>query len=243
MLGIFILPAIRTFATSHEYTVLAPLPGTTSCADNNLGANCKTTLEKYLPGIFKLAIGLSAVAAVLMIVIGGLQYMSTDAIMKKEDGKKRIQNAIYGLVLVIGAWLILNTVNPNLLKLNLKIDDITTTAPAGGTLSSTGLQQVTQNVLGDLSSQCAGCTVTLTSTTGGAHDPNSAHYQGLAVDIAPNTPLTQYLTGSTSNPAPCRRVSRTLGDKTTTFLWEPTGSTCDGSVASTGDHWHMSVTP
>lgn len=57
--------------------------------------------------------------------------MSTDAIMKKEDGKKRIQNAVYSLVLVIAAWLILNTINPNLLNINLNIETVTTKAPKG----------------------------------------------------------------------------------------------------------------
>jgi RHS repeat-associated protein len=49
-----------------------------------------------------------------MIVIGGFQYISSDAIMKKSEGKQRIQDAVIGLVLVISAWLILNTINPNL---------------------------------------------------------------------------------------------------------------------------------
>jgi hypothetical protein len=72
-----------------------------------------------------------------MIVIGGFQYISTDAIQKKSEGKERIKNAVLGLVLVISAWLILATINPNLLNINLNIESVTTTAPTGteGTLS------------------------------------------------------------------------------------------------------------
>jgi hypothetical protein len=117
----------QTPTNSNEYTVLAPLPGV-----GDKGGT--TTLQDYVPAIFKLAIGLSAAFAVLMIVIGGFQYMSTDAIMKKENGKKRIQNAVFGLVLVIGAWLILYTINPNLLTLNLDIKAVSTTGTGGGTL-------------------------------------------------------------------------------------------------------------
>jgi len=128
VLAMIILPTVIVLAADDlSYTVLAPLPGTTE-SDNT------TTLQKYLPGLFKLLIGLSAVAAVLMIVIGGFQYISTDAIQKKSEGKERIKNAVLGLVLVISAWLILNTINPNLLKINLNIESVTTEAPSGVTL-------------------------------------------------------------------------------------------------------------
>lgn len=120
-------------AQNNEYTVLTPLPG----VGDTTG---KTTLQEYIPAIFKLAIGLSAVAAVLMIVIGGFQYISSDAIQGKKDGKGRIVNAIYGLVLVIAAWLILNEINPNLLEFNLNIEPVSTTqAPVPiGTVSTAG---------------------------------------------------------------------------------------------------------
>lgn len=117
-------------ADDLSYTVLAPLPGIGDSGDKT------TTLEKYVPAVFKLAIGLSAVAAVLMIVIGGFQYISSDAIMKKSEGKERIKNAVFGLVLVISAWLILNTINPNLLNINLNIETITTKTMDGGSLGT-----------------------------------------------------------------------------------------------------------
>jgi hypothetical protein len=120
--GLFTFTA---FAQSNNYTVLAPLPG----------INSSTNLTDYVPAMFNLLIGLSAVFAVLMIVIGGFQYMSTDAIQGKSAGKERIKNAIFGLVLVIGAWLILYTINPKLLTLDLSISPASTSAPSGGILS------------------------------------------------------------------------------------------------------------
>ncbi|MFA6269662.1 MAG: pilin [Candidatus Paceibacterota bacterium] len=126
ILTIFLLPSTLVFAAEGDYQVLAPLPGV---ADN---VGDTTTLEKYVPAIFKLAIGLSTVAAVLMIVIGGFEYMTTDAIQGKSAGKERIKNAVFGLILVIGAWLILFTINPNLININLDIGSVTTTAPPGG---------------------------------------------------------------------------------------------------------------
>lgn len=108
-------------AQDIKTTILAPLPGTTESCSSGV---CKTTIQTYLPGLFKLLIGLSAVWAVVMIVVGGFQYMTTDALSGKEEGKARIWGAVKGLVLVVGAWLILNEINPNLLKLNLNLSKV-----------------------------------------------------------------------------------------------------------------------
>lgn len=124
---VFLLLPIYIVFAEEGYKVLAPLPGT---VDTTTG---RTTLEKYLPGLFNLAVGVSAAFVLLSFVIGGFQYMSTDAFMKKEEGKKRITNAIYGLLLVAGAYTILYTINPKLTDINLLIESITT-APAGGQL-------------------------------------------------------------------------------------------------------------
>lgn len=123
------LCASRVYAQDNSYTVLAPLPGTTQGNCPPGATDCKTSLTEYLPGVFNLAIGLSAAFAVLMIVIGGFQYISTDAIQGKQAGKERIKNAVLGLVLVISAWLILATINPKLLEINLNIEPAPTGNP------------------------------------------------------------------------------------------------------------------
>jgi hypothetical protein len=215
-----------------NYTLLAPLPNLPSVP------NDETALQVYIPYIFNLLIGLSAVTAVVMIVFGGFQYMTSDAIQGKSNGKERIKNAIFGLVLVISAWLILYTINPNLLNLNLNIAPVNIESSGTGVVS--GLQPTTIAARDALIAACPNC-VTVTSTTGGTHNTGSAHYQGRAIDIASNTNLNQYLTGSTNNPAECREVTRSLGGTSARFLWEPAGSTCGGTVPSSGDHWHMSV--
>lgn len=155
LVGLFV-PIYQISAQSptvmEDYTVLTPLPGTTKgVCDPNApsGPNCKTDLKTYLEGFFKLAIGISAVFAVLMIVIGGFQYISTDALMKKEEGRNRIQNAVFGLVLVISAWLILATINPNLLRINLDIKSAPTSAPTfapGGELVTPGAQMTPEQI-------------------------------------------------------------------------------------------------
>lgn len=129
-------------AQNGDYELLAPLPNLEKVSQNN-------PLGTYIPYIFRLAIGLAAVAAVVMIVLGGVQYMTTDAIQGKEQGKARIKNAIIGLVLVISAWLILNTINPNLLDIDLTIEPAVVSKPAGGSVqlggeASAGTGQILQ---------------------------------------------------------------------------------------------------
>jgi len=54
-----------------------------------------------------------------MIVIGGIEYMTTELISSKEAGKERIRGAILGLLLALGAWTLLNQINPDILKTDL----------------------------------------------------------------------------------------------------------------------------
>ena len=119
---------------TKEYTVLAPLPGTVK-DPNCSGLSCKADLASYIPGLFKLVIGLAAVLAVGFIIWGGIQYITTDAVTGKEEGKKRIRDAIIGLVMIIGAYLILYTINPNLLQFNLTIGALRPPTFAPGTLA------------------------------------------------------------------------------------------------------------
>ena len=73
--------------------------------------------------------------AVIMIVIGGIEYLSTDSMFGKEGGKEKIKNAVWGLILAIGAYAILNTISPRLVNFSLILSSIpppATTTPVGG---------------------------------------------------------------------------------------------------------------
>ncbi|MBP7006793.1 MAG: M15 family metallopeptidase [Candidatus Pacebacteria bacterium] len=98
------------------YTYLAPLS-----EDKSFDPAQENALSKYINIIVKIAIGIAAVLAVIMIVMGGIQYMTSELISSKEEGKKRITNAILGLLIALGAYLILFTINPNLLKLDVAV--------------------------------------------------------------------------------------------------------------------------
>lgn len=117
-----------------KYTLLAPLP----CPPDAAGCdsdgkfttfdptNADAAFGGYLNLMITIFIGLCAVLAVIMIVAGGIEYMTTDLVSSKEAGKERIKNAILGLLLALGAWTLLNQINPDLLDVSLRsLEDVT----------------------------------------------------------------------------------------------------------------------
>jgi type IV secretory pathway VirB2 component (pilin) len=123
--------------TETDYYPLSPLPGvgetctadstdkttcvkTTATCDAD-GKNCKAGIgfAGYLNVMIKIFIGICAILAMIMIIMGGIQYMTTELISGKEEGKKKITQAVLGLILALGAVAILNTINPDLLDLSL----------------------------------------------------------------------------------------------------------------------------
>jgi len=96
----------------NEYTLLEPLGGLKvfkidqECAFGN-----------YLDLMVTIFIGIAAVLAMVMIVVGGLEYMTSELVSAKADGKEKIRNAVLGLLLALGAFLILKTINPDLVNI------------------------------------------------------------------------------------------------------------------------------
>ncbi len=107
-------------AATEQYVPLAPIQGVNN-PDQTTGEN---GLGNYFNAMYKLGVGLATGLAVLMIIWGGVEYATTDAIGGKEEGKERIQNALLGLLLALGSFLILRTVNKDLINVDLRIDDV-----------------------------------------------------------------------------------------------------------------------
>ena len=75
-------------------------------------------LPSLLNGLFVLTIGAGAVLAVIMVAIGGFQYMGSDSFSSKGAAKERMLSAVIGLGIILMSVLILGTINPNILNLN-----------------------------------------------------------------------------------------------------------------------------
>ena len=114
------------------YIPLVSLPGVTNAGgDGNAGK--AVVLGEYLAGMLKLLIGLGGVFAILMAIIGGTQYVAASINPSaKSDALSKIQNSFIGLALILSSYLLLNSINPNLVALNLTLPPIGTPAPAAG---------------------------------------------------------------------------------------------------------------
>lgn len=69
---------------------------------------------QYIRALFIWSLGIVGVAAVAFIAIGGFLYL----VGKAEQGKEYIFSSLLGLLLLFGSWLILYTINPDLVNLS-----------------------------------------------------------------------------------------------------------------------------
>lgn len=111
------------------YEFLAPIPGIgEQSGDRWYIDNLKEyRLGDYIQQIFNAALGILMVLAVIMLVIAGVQYMTVEGFHGKTDAKGKITGAIAGLILALGIFLILQTINPRLLEINFGKDIQTAT--------------------------------------------------------------------------------------------------------------------
>ncbi len=106
------IPAL-TFA-QEAFVPLTEIPGVTNAG----------SFSGFLNGAFKLGLAISATLAVVMITIGGFQYMASESVFSKSAGRERIQNAVVGLLIALLIWLILFTINPKLLEFDIKVNKL-----------------------------------------------------------------------------------------------------------------------
>lgn len=80
------------------------------------GAN---DLSQYLNALFQFSLSIGAILAVIMIVYGGYLYMGSDMWATKQKAKQKITDAVIGLLLLLGIYLILYQINPCILSLQI----------------------------------------------------------------------------------------------------------------------------
>jgi len=80
------------------------------------GGECKyADLPIVIKYLYEWGISLGGLAAFIALVIAGFQYLTAVGDpAKMKDAKDRIISAFFGLTLLLGSWLILNQINPQL---------------------------------------------------------------------------------------------------------------------------------
>ncbi len=108
---VFVVSVLPTLVTAEESSTneFVPLVGVPF-----VDTTAKASLSTYANSLYIAAISLGAVIAVLKIIFAGVKYMLTEIVPDKSQAKKDIKGALLGLILIIGAVLILNTINPTI---------------------------------------------------------------------------------------------------------------------------------
>lgn len=169
---VFIILFLVTFAVTHAadtsgYVPLAGLPGVTDTTSN-------PNLTSYLNALFLVSISLGGLLAVVKIAIAGFKYMLTEQIGAKGEARDDIKGALFGLAILVSAFIVLNTIDPQFTNLNVlrsaeSIDLPTQSVTSKGTGSKAG-EGVTACKTGEeyvLTSTGGGCAPVGAGGTGG----------------------------------------------------------------------------
>jgi hypothetical protein len=101
-------------ADPQKYIPLAPI--------DNVSTGAGVAFGEYIPNLYKLGIGLAAALAVVVLAWGGIRYMTSDVISNKSAAVQMMRNAVGGLILALSSFLLLNTINPDLVRFTLNIE-------------------------------------------------------------------------------------------------------------------------
>lgn len=114
-LGFVIVAIILTIHHAHAmdlstYQPLEPLPD-----EHGVISYDAVAVNSFFTRVYFFSLTAAVFLSVIMIIAGGLQYMARGVSESAAKGAKdRIQKALLGLVLALGSYLILQTINPEL---------------------------------------------------------------------------------------------------------------------------------
>lgn len=124
---------LSTAVADSDKTLVVPnlgvaIPGL-AFTDQPIKASCDSGtclvipfLAQYINAFYQFLLGAGMIAASVMFVYGGFIYMLGGVTSKVQSGKKYMVDALVGLCILIGSYVILSTVNPATLTFNaLKI--------------------------------------------------------------------------------------------------------------------------
>lgn len=96
---------------SSSYTPMVDIPGVTP--------GTGSSFTSYVNALYGIAIVAAALLAVIRLVIAGAKYMMSDVVTTKGQAISDIQGSLIGLLIIISAVVILQTINPRLSEINL----------------------------------------------------------------------------------------------------------------------------
>lgn len=114
--------SLSVFSADTNYTLLEP---------GVFGGELKEVKDfnDYASRAFTVLLGVSIALAILRIVLGGFEYITSSTGAGKSGGKEKINNALIGLAIILLSWLALYTINPGLVNWEFKVEPLDTKVP------------------------------------------------------------------------------------------------------------------
>ncbi|MFA9262324.1 MAG: pilin [Undibacterium sp.] len=144
------------------YQLLEKIPGST------FDPTKSGKLNVYLQDIYNFAFWAVGIAVVFMLTIGGFLYLtSAGNTSRLGTAKTIIFDAFLGLILALVAWMFLNLINPELVKMNLPtsvtVNPTIRTVTSGGT--GTGLASTLMTAPGVTINNTGSCSADISGAT------------------------------------------------------------------------------
>ncbi len=104
-----------------------PIPGLTFPTEVPAGGGVAQTpyLALYIQAAYNYLIGVSIIAAAIMIIYGGFRYILGSTAGSVSRGKEIIWDALIGLILILGTYTIVSVVNPTIANPSILNVDLT----------------------------------------------------------------------------------------------------------------------
>jgi hypothetical protein len=106
-----------------NYVPLSPIVGP---GGEKMDFVSTTNFPSFLNMIYRIGIGACFALGVIMFTWAGIEYIVSESMSGKGDGKERMKAALTGLAIALASYIILQTINPDLLE--FKNIDVTTSA-------------------------------------------------------------------------------------------------------------------
>lgn len=71
-------------------------------------------IGEYLAAVYRFAVPFGAILAVIVIMVAGIMWMTSGGAKGLSTAKEWITNAVVGLLLLVGSYVVLSTINPDL---------------------------------------------------------------------------------------------------------------------------------
>lgn len=227
------------------------------------GITATSNPADFIKSIYGFALLIGGVLALGAIVYGGIRYMTAAGNPSSQsEGKEWIKGSIFGLLLLFGAYAVLNFINPDITTLSLPtLSPIPASqAPSGGggggytdaqarellikngvggkdRVTLNGVQPELVARLIALKQACGSqCAVLITSSTGDSHEAGRcSHSGGFKADIRPDENLDNFITTRYTKAGKWQNGAQLYRDQNGVIYAD------ERNISGVVPHWDMAV--